>query len=332
MDRNPQIDRIITDQHGVISRAQLHEAGATDAQLKWRLARGVWRRVLRGVYTVTTGPLTREAQYEAALLASGADGALSHGTAAEEWGFPETIVPREDRVHVTRPIGRSSRRRGPSDVQTPARPLGPTYLAGSELHPGVVVHRSRALRHLVVGTSQPRVSSADTVIDLAAAAPSAREAFALALRLGTTHAVRLPELRARLDRRRPWRFRTPITDAVDTLTSGVDSMLEAEFVIRVERPFGLPEPTRQEKVIVDGKVRYEDLVYDRPGGRLIVRLDGKRFHLAAETRFRDRRRDNAAELGGDSRLIYGWEDVTGASESVAGEILTILERLDQAVA
>lgn len=326
------IDQIITAQHGIIARRQLRRVGVGDAALEWRLDRGVWRRVLRGVYTVTTGPLTRSAQFEAALLAAGGDGALSHQSAAEEWGFDEWLVPRESRIHVTRPVGKSSRRRGGSVVQSVGAPLGPVHLEGSELHPGVVLHRSKALPHTVVGAEQPRITRADTVIELAAAEPSARAAFAMTLRLGSSRAVRLDDLRSRLEKRTPWRYRRAIGDAVNTLASGVDSVLEAEFVLRVERPFGLPAPTRQVPVIVDGVVRYEDLIYERPGGRLIVRLDGKRFHLAHETRFRDRRRDNAAELEGDHRLIYGWEDVTGGPGGVAEEILTILARIDSVAA
>lgn len=329
---DPAIRRIIDEQYGIITRNQLHRAGVNDSALRWRLDRGVWRRVLRGVYTVTNGPLTRAAQFEAALLACGDSGALSHASAAEEWAFDPALAQRTDTVHVTRPIGRSSRRRTRSTVQTPTSPLGPTFLEGSRLHPGVVVHRSRAHRHIVVATDQPRVSRADTVIDLAAAQTSGRDAFALTLRLGTCSAVRLPALRSRLEYRRPWRHRKPIDEAVDTLASGVDSVLEAEFVLRVELPFELPTPTRQAPVLVDGAVRYEDLIYERPGGRLIVRLDGKRFHLATETRFRDRRRDNAAELAGDRRLVYGWEDVTQAAAGVAEEILSVLARIDAAAA
>ena len=322
------IERIIDDQHGIISRTQLREAGVSDGVLEWRLRRGVWRRVLRGVYTVTTGPLTRRAQFEAGLVAAGGSGVLSHQSAAEVWGFDSSLVPPDPRVHITKPVGTSSRARDASTVQAPGEPFGPTFLRGNELHPGVVLHRSRAIRHTVVDAEQPRVSRADTVTDLAAAAPSARDAFALTLRLGSSRAVRLDDLRARLEKRPPWRYRKAVGDAAQTLADGVHSVLEAEFVLRVERPFGLPTPTRQAPVIVDGVVRYEDLLYERPGGRLIVRLDGKRFHLGHETRFRDRRRDNAAELGGDRRLVYGWEDVTGGPEAVASEILTVLARID----
>jgi len=43
------------------------------------------------------------------------------------------------------------------------------------LHPGVVVHRSRAYRHIVVSTEPPRTSRADTVLDMAVAEPTAQQ-------------------------------------------------------------------------------------------------------------------------------------------------------------
>src|SRR5699024_10431211 len=115
--------------------------------------------------------------------------------------------------------------------------------------------------------------------------------------------------------------------AADLVAEGVDSALEAEWVLRVELPHGLPQPERQAKVLVDGGVRYEDLLYDGPLGRLLVRLDGKRFPLATETRFRARRRAHAAQLRGDHRLVYGWQDVTGEPAGVATEVRAMLERI-----
>lgn len=321
------IDRLVAEQHGMVSTAQLRAAGVTRGQTRWRVDRGVWRPVLRGVLTVTTGPLTREALREAALLAAGGGSALSHHTAAEVWGFDEAIVGREEQLHVTKAIGRSGRRRPPGEVTRPTRPFGPSLVEGTALHPGVVVHRSKAIRNIVVRADQPVVSSSDTVIDLAAGAASAREAHSLVLRLCTTRPVRLDEVRRRVELRTPWRHVEPIRQALETVAGGVASVLEADFVILVEKPFGLPAPTRQVPVTVDGVVRYEDLVYDCPGGRLIVRLDGKRFHLAGETRFRDRRRDNAAQLSGDARLVYGWEDIHAEAAGVAGEILEMLAHL-----
>jgi enoyl-CoA hydratase/carnithine racemase len=47
---------------------------------------------------------------------------------------------------------------------------------------------------------------------------------------------------------------------------------------------------------------WEDAVYDQCGVPLTVRLDG-RMHVLAHVAFRDRRRDNAAELAGRSEAL-----------------------------
>jgi hypothetical protein len=66
-------------------------------------------------------------------------------------------------------------------------------------------------------------------------------------------------------------------------------------------------------------------VYDDVGVPLTVRLDG-RTHLLDDVAFRDRRRDNAAELAGRSRLTFGWVDLSTDPCGGALEVLTVLRR------
>jgi hypothetical protein len=77
---------------------------------------------------------------------------------------------------------------------------------------------------------------------------------------------------------------------------------------------------------VDGRLLWEDATYDHVGVSLTVRLDGRRWHSAPGVAFRDRRRDNAAELAGRHRLVYGWRDVSADPCAVAREITTVLRR------
>lgn len=70
---------------------------------------------------------------------------------------------------------------------------------------------------------------------------------------------------------------------------------------------------------------YEDVVYDPVGVQLTVRLDG-RTHLIADVAFRDRRRDNAAELAGRSRLVFGWRDLSADPCGGAEEVAQVLRR------
>ena len=315
--------RLLNEQHGVLTTAQLHHCGITPQQLRHRVRSGRWQQVLHGVHSVTNGPLFRPATLSAALLFGGPDAVLSHDTAAQEWGMlgGDTSAP----VHITVPYGRSAvsqpptqRRAGPWHHQTAA--------VGSHLHPGVLVHRSRAHAHIVVATDPPRTSRPDTALDLAVAEPTARDAARRLVSVVTNARIPLLEVRTRLELRRPRRYLRPLSDALQLMADGVQSALEHRYAVDVEQAHNLPSARRQSPVVVDGRTLWEDCDYTRAGVALLVRLDGRRYHSAAEYAFRDRRRDNAAELQGRPRLVYGWDEVAGDPCGVAREVATVLKR------
>ena len=62
------------------------------------------------------------------------------------------------------------------------------------------------------------------------------------------------------------------------------------------------------------------------GDTLTVRLDGRRFHSMQGVAFRDRRRDNASELAGRARLVFGYEEVSTDPCGVAGDVAQVLRR------
>jgi hypothetical protein len=64
-------------QYGVISLAQLIEAGLTSAAVRKRVTARRLRRVYPGVFATGHAPLTRDARYLAAVLACGEGAALS---------------------------------------------------------------------------------------------------------------------------------------------------------------------------------------------------------------------------------------------------------------
>jgi len=151
---------LLCERFGLATREQLRDQGLTDRTLQRRCRSG--QRVFHGVYATTSGPLIRPALLTAALLYGGPYAMLSHRTAGEEWRMlaPETSMP----VHITLPYGMSA-------VSQPAVPG--QY---GVLHPAFVVHRSRAYRNIVVSTEPPRISCADTVLDMAVAEPTAQQA------------------------------------------------------------------------------------------------------------------------------------------------------------
>lgn len=239
---------------------------------------------------------------QAALRYAGPSAVLSHRTAAEEWGM---LRVEDGPVHVTVPYQCS---------------------AVSQL-PHVVVHRSRAFAFITVATLPPRTSRVDTVLDLATAESSAREAAVRLVGLATTGGISLTELRRRLAERPAYRYRQALAAALRRMAGGVASVLEDLYALDVEAAHGIPPAQRQVPFEVDGHTLWEDAVYDHIGIPLTVRLDGRAYHSHPSVAFRDRRRDNAAELAGRSRLVFGWRDIRENPCGAAREVVTVLRRL-----
>lgn len=293
-------EQLVARQSGVLHIRQLSALGVTPAAVAAQVSAARWQPVLRGVYAVFTGPLPRDCLISAALLYGGPAAVLSHGTAAQEWGLP---VAPDGPVHLTVPYGASA-------ISQPGH---------------VTVHRSRAYRHIVVASDPPRTSRADTAIDVAVEEPDARRAHAVLVSL-LVAGVRPVEVEQQLLMRPPRRHRRALAGAVTIVREGVMSSLEELFAIDVERAHGLPAARRQVPMSVDGVTFWEDATYDHVGAALTVRLDG-RMHVLARVAFRDRRRDNAAELAGRARLTFGWDEVSADACGVAREVATVLCRL-----
>lgn len=293
---------LLHQQHSVISLDQCATFRVTPDAVAAQLQAGRWRRIFPTVYATHTGALTRPARLSAAVLYSGPHALLSHRTAAEEW----KILPvcEDEPVHVTIQYGRSV-------VSKP---------------PKVVLHRSRAIRHLAVASDPPRTSLAHTIIDIAAGSPTPISALESVVELAGRAPVRIGTLSECLTNRPPWRYRVAIKEGLRLASSGIASVLELRYLGEVEDAHGLPTGQRQTPVEVDGRVLWEDVTYDHAGVTLTVRLDGREFHSTPGVAFRDRRRDNVAELRGRSRLVYGWDDVTRDPCGVAAEVAGVLRR------
>ena len=79
--------RLASEQHGVVSRAQLLDAGVTRHEVEGRLESGALLSVHRGVYRVGHRAPSVEARYLAAVLACGDDACLSGRAAAHVLGL-----------------------------------------------------------------------------------------------------------------------------------------------------------------------------------------------------------------------------------------------------
>ncbi|MEV0704319.1 hypothetical protein AB0I53_41270 [Saccharopolyspora sp. NPDC050389] len=295
-------EKLVDDQHGVISGAQIREFGLPREFPEAQIEAQRWQRVVPDVYAVFTGPLPRSSLISAALRYGGPWAVLSHRTAAEEWGM--LPVTEDAPVHITVPYKHSA-------VSQP---------------PFVHMHRSRAFQHIIAPSDPPRTNREDTVIDLAAAEPTADQARDLVVQLVGANQIALWRVHDQVENRPPYRHRKAVKQALELLAGGAVSVLEAEYLRRVEQAHGLPTARRQSPFVVDDIVLWEDVVYDDSGAPLTVRLDGREFHTTKRIAFRDRRRDNAAELAGRARLVYGWHDVRKNPCAVAQEVLAVLRR------
>ncbi len=292
---------LLVEQHGIVSLEQLRAYGHTMSDVRANLAAARWQRVLPRVYATFTGELPREARLQAALRYGGGHAVLSHHTAAEEWH----LLPVSDR---------------PVEITVP-------YTSSAISHkPLVVVHRSRALRHIALAMEPPLTRVTDTIIDLATTQRTSREATMLVVDLVSRSPVPLPSMVDCVLLRPPFRHRAAILRGLALVENGLMSALEVEYLEEVEDKHGLPRGERQTPFVVDGKTLWEDVTYDGHGAEVTVRLDGRASHATAGVAFRDRRRDNAAELAGRARLVYGWRDVHTSPCGVAEEVRKILVR------
>jgi very-short-patch-repair endonuclease len=156
------IARIAARQHGVVSYAQLRNAGMSQPVISKRTGAGRLHRIHRSVYAVGHGRLTFEGRCMAAVLALGDGAAVSHRSAAALW----RMLPHHD---------------GPIEVTVPGD-------GGRERRRGIRIHRSSTL---IAGSSSIRdgirlTKAARTLRDLHRSSPQPvfRKAVRRALDLG----------------------------------------------------------------------------------------------------------------------------------------------------
>ncbi len=283
-------------QAGVVSRRQARATGMSSDAIAWRLARGRWQLLQRGVYALFSGPPGREAVLWAAVLRGGRDAVLSHHTAAELTGL--TDAPG-GLIHVTVPASRRV-----SAV------------------PGIVIHlssRTDSARHPCL--LPPRTRVEDTVLDLAGLAATFDEACGWVTRACGRRLTTGQRLKTAMAARSQLRWRDGLTQVLADPAGGAHSVLEFRYYRDVERAHRLPRAVRQARVVRGSRSQYRDALYARY--RVVVELDGRLAH-PDDARWRDIRRDNAAAADGNITLRYGWPDVTRHACRTAGELARVL--------
>lgn len=288
--------QLLTLQRGVLSRRQALSLG-TDANLiGTRLRSGRWQPLHYGVYATFTGEPGRDAWLWAALLRAGPAAILSHYSAAELDGLADQA---SSAIHITVPGNRH---------------IGKI--------PGIVIHRSERIwsaRH--PSRNPPRTRIEETVLDLAEDARTLDDAFGWLMRACGRRLTTEARLRRAMAARRKMRRRGDLAAALADIGDGIHSLLEYRYVRTAERAHGLPKAERQAPVILGGRRRYLDNLYQPYG--VGTELDGKAAH-PIEERWRDIHRDNAAAEAGIEILRYSGADVTARPCQIAAQLASVL--------
>lgn len=283
----------------VVSRRQAILSGMSPDAVKWAVRKGAWRAIYPGVYATSTGLASRRTQLWAALLYAGEGAILSHETAAELTG----LADRQSRlINITIPAGR--------------RVVAPR---------GLKIHLTRHVAprwHFAQGIP-PHTMIDDTIIDLANAAASLDDAVGWVTAAFARSLTNEWPLRQAIAARSRLRWRNELDDVITLAAHGTHSVLEYRYDRDVERAHSLPEAARQVRFIKrDGSRGFRDRYYEEYG-RLVIELDGKRYH-PDENRHHDRARDNQAAAQGGSTLRYDWSDVTRKNCETAAQVYAAL--------
>jgi len=163
----------------------------------------------------------------------------------------------------------------------------------------------------------------ETVLDLAEVARSFDAAFFWLSAACSNGLVTADQVRAAAGDRKKLRWRADIAAALEEICDGIMSNLERQYLRNVERPHGLPRPTRQAHLRRSTRSAYLDNLFADFG--VAVELDGLAAH-PVEARWCDIHRDNHFASAGIITLRYSWADVTERPCLVAAEIATVLRQ------
>ena len=269
-------------------------------EIKWRTRTGRLHRIYAGVYSVAPRRLlTRQGWWMAAVLASGPEALLSHGTAAALWGIRGYSGGA---VHVTVPHKSTSTKR----IRRHHSPLPADERAAEEGIPVTSVHR--------------------TLFDLAVTV-SVDEVVAMikeAEYLQRWDRLSLPGLLDRYPGKRGSRkLRFALRRLKEEPPGRKRSKLEERFAPFLRRHH-LPLPRFNDWILLGPKRYQVDCHW--PDRRLIVELDGWEGHSSRSAFQDDRSRDRKLKVADFSVLHITWSQLDVEPEALASDLRQILLR------
>ena len=282
------IRALLEDQQGVISRGQARARGACDHDVARLLRRREWATLHPGVYVAHTGNPTRpEREWAAVLLLAPA--ALTGRSALGRYGV------------------RTGRDGDPDHEVAPVQ-VAVARARKVVARPGIeVVRLSRFGPDVLDSLSPPRVRLEMVLLDLASAASDERAAVAVLADGVGSRRTTARRLRAALDQRPRLPRRAFLAAVLADVETGAQSVLEREYLRRVERAHRLPVADRQARAGGPGRRVLRDVTHGL--GRVVVALDGRLGHELARDRWDDLQRDVESAVGGVLTLRLGWGQV-----------------------
>lgn len=287
---------LLRRQDGVVSRCQLICLDLQPHEIARLLRRRELAQAFPGVYVNHTGPLTpRQREWVAVLTAWPA--ALTGASA----------LPEISSGTIQLAVGRGRK---------------------LQLPPGVRIRRADDLESRVEWQRQPpRVRVEHAILDLMSdkiLADDVAGAFHALTQVAHSRRTTADRILAALDERPRLSGRALIRGLLHDLRDGACSVLEREYLHRVERAHGLPAADRQRASRATGTITLLDVPYPEFG--LIVELDGRFFHSGAQADT-DAFRDLAEMADGDRptlRVTYGL--VFGTPCRTAHALAAVLQR------
>jgi hypothetical protein len=271
-----ELDWLKFEQSDVVSWRQATTEVAS-ATVKRMVARRRWQRPQRGTVATHSGPLSRQQQIWAAVLAAGRDAVCAGLTAAELEGLRGYDRPAID---LLIPAGRRT------------QPM-----------PGVRVHRTSVLpaEHVRWSGSPPRTVMARSLVDAAAWARTDDDARAVVAAAVQQRRALPEEIDAVLATMPRSRRRALVQETVRLAAGGAHSLAEVNLVALCRR-FGLPQPDQQvPRIDASGRQRYLDAHWRQ--WRLQVEIDGS-WHLEVRAWWADMQRQNELWIAGERVLRF----------------------------
>jgi hypothetical protein len=273
--------------NNVITPAELESCGiSSSARTRW-VARGRLRRKHQGVYVYGNGPLSQDGELYAAMVAIGEDAAISHISAAIHHGYWNFRIPSVVDVTVPRAV-RS--RRGiavhsvgtlPPDAVTVIRGIRTTTSARTICDLAGTIREDWAFRRVVhEALVQKKLTFADLAVefDRAPANIPGRHRLIIELSAGAT------PTRSRFE---DW---------------GADLLRTHDF------------PYFETNVHVPGTPAWVEVDVYFPRQRLVIEIDGGRYHDTPWRRQQDAHKRTLLKDTGHPVLVLAEEDAEPANE------------------